>query len=100
MNAQRILIQRIEDREAKVAIIGLGYVGLPLAVEFASAGLETVGIDLREEKVGQINTGESYIADVPSSTVRNLVEASNCGRPPIRLRWARSIASTSRCPPR
>ena len=75
MNAQRILIQRIENREAKVAIIGLGYVGLPLAVEFASAGLETVGIDLSQEKVAQIAAGESYIADVPSSIVRDLVEA-------------------------
>ena len=75
MNAQRILIQRIEDREAKVAIIGMGYVGLPLAVEFASAGLETVGIDLSQEKVAQITAGESYIADVPSSAVRDLVDA-------------------------
>ena len=75
MNAQRILIQRIEDREAKVAIIGLGYVGLPLAVEFASAGLETVGIDLSQDKVAQIAAGESYIADVPSIAVRDLVEA-------------------------
>jgi UDP-N-acetyl-D-glucosamine dehydrogenase len=75
MNAQRILIQRIEDREAKVAIIGLGYVGLPLAVEFASAGIETVGIDLSDEKVDAINVGESYIADVPSIAVRELVEA-------------------------
>lgn len=74
MNAQCILIQRIEDREAKVAIIGLGYVGLPLAVEFASAGLETVGIDLNEEKVTQVNAGESYIADVPSIAVRDLVD--------------------------
>ncbi len=74
MNAQRILIQRIEGREAKVAVIGLGYVGLPLAVEFASAGLETVGIDLSEDKVAQIGAGESYIADVPSSKVRGLVE--------------------------
>ena len=75
MNAQRILIQRIEDREAKVAIIGMGYVGLPLAVEFASAGLETVGIDLNQEKVDQVTAGESYIADVPSIAVRDLVEA-------------------------
>ena len=75
VNAQRILIQRIEDREAKVAIIGMGYVGLPLAVEFASAGLETVGIDLNQEKVDQVTAGESYIADVPSIAVRDLVEA-------------------------
>ena len=75
MNAQRILIQRIEDREAKVAIIGMGYVGLPLAVEFASAGLETVGLDLSKEKVGLVNAGESYIADVPANVVRDLVAA-------------------------
>ncbi len=75
MNAQKILISRIEDKDAKVAIIGLGYVGLPLAIEFASAGLETVGIDLSEEKVRQINAGESYIPDVPSSAVEGLVKA-------------------------
>ena len=51
MNAQKILISRIESGEAKVGIIGLGYVGLPLAVEFASAALETTGVDLSEEKV-------------------------------------------------
>ena len=59
MNAQKILISRLEGGETKVAIIGLGYVGLPLAVEFATAGLETVGVDLSEEKVAQINAGKS-----------------------------------------
>ncbi|MCH2659499.1 NAD(P)-binding domain-containing protein, partial [bacterium] len=79
MNAQKILISRIESREAKVAIIGLGYFGLPLAIEFASAGIETTGVDLSEEKVAQINAGESYIADVPSAEVRVLVEAGKLG---------------------
>ena len=62
-----------------MAIIGLGYVGLPLAVEFASAGLVTTGVDLSEEKVAQVNAGESYIADVPSAEVRGLVEAGMLG---------------------
>ena len=79
MNAQKILISRIESGEAKVGIIGLGYVGLPLAVEFASAGLETTGVDLSEEKVAQVNAGESYIPDVPSAKGRELVEAGKLG---------------------
>ena len=94
MNAQKILISRIEAKEAKVAIIGLGYVGLPLAVEFASAGLETVGIDLSEEKVGQVNAGESYIGAGTWS------REANSRRRPIRRRWPRSTASAYRCPRR
>ena len=53
------LIEKIERREARLAVIGMGYVGLPLAVEFASGGIETVGIDLSEEKVAGVNEGRS-----------------------------------------
>ncbi len=63
------LIKKIEAKEAHVAIIGLGYVGLPLAVEFASAGLKTTGIDLNEEKVALVRRGTSYLADVTDEEV-------------------------------
>ncbi len=63
---------RLADRTARVGIIGLGYVGLPLAVEFARAGFRTVGIDLDVAKVAAVNRGESYIPDVPTSAVAEL----------------------------
>jgi UDP-N-acetyl-D-glucosamine dehydrogenase len=68
------LVKRIQSKDVNVAIVGLGYVGLPLAVEFASAGLQTTGIDLNSAKVKQILAGESYIPDVPSDRIHALVE--------------------------
>src|SRR4051794_40403744 len=67
------LRRRIDTRAARVGVVGLGYVGLPLAVELARAGFETVGIDLDPRKVAAVNAGESYIPDVPTSDVRALV---------------------------
>src|SRR5262249_8333169 len=58
------LIDRIERRTARCGVIGLGYVGLPLALEFARAGVRVVGIDLDERKVQAIEAGRSYIVDV------------------------------------
>ena len=68
------LKKKIDRKELKIGIIGLGYVGLPLAVEFAKAGFDTVGIDIDPKKVSTINRGESYIPDVPSDEVKQLVE--------------------------
>jgi len=67
------LLEKITNRTAKVGVVGLGYVGLPLAVEFGQAGFPVTGIDLDARKVGQLNRGESYIQDVPSSAVAPLV---------------------------
>ena len=64
------LIEKIRERRACVGIIGLGYVGLPLAVEFAKAGLRTVGFDVDTDKVQMIGSGESYIGDVPDDEVQ------------------------------
>jgi len=58
------LLERIEKREAKIAVIGLGYVGLPLAVEQAKAGFSVIGIDRNAERVAMVNQGENYIPDV------------------------------------
>jgi UDP-N-acetyl-D-glucosamine dehydrogenase len=68
------LINRLTNRNAHVAIIGLGYVGLPLAVNFAKAGLRVTGIDLDRRKVEGVNRGESYVEDVPSAEVAALVK--------------------------
>ncbi|HUA57492.1 MAG TPA: nucleotide sugar dehydrogenase [Verrucomicrobiae bacterium] len=68
------LQEKIAAHTARVGIVGLGYVGLPLAVEFAKAGLHVTGIDLVESKVERINAGDSYVQDVPTATVSELVE--------------------------
>jgi UDP-N-acetyl-D-glucosamine dehydrogenase len=70
-----ILAEKIRTRKARVGIVGLGYVGLPLAVEFAKAGFEVTGIDISEEKAGRVNAGDSYIGDIASSTLAPLVES-------------------------
>jgi len=69
------LIKKLTDRTARVGVVGLGYVGLPLAVVFAEAGFNVVGIDPIEEKVASVNRGESYILDVGSDRVAGLVKA-------------------------
>ena len=69
------LADKIAAHEARVGVIGLGYVGLPLAVEFAKAGMKTVAIDIDAEKVEQINRGESYIGDVSGDEVKAVVES-------------------------
>jgi UDP-N-acetyl-D-glucosamine dehydrogenase len=68
------LEEKIKSRTARVGIIGLGYVGLPLAMEFAKAGFRVTGIDIQESKVMQLNRGESYVQDVPTDTVKKWVE--------------------------
>ena len=67
------LKRRVASREARVGVVGLGYVGLPLAVEFAEAGFRTVGIDIDPAKARGVRQGRSHIEDVPSETVRRLV---------------------------
>jgi UDP-N-acetyl-D-glucosamine dehydrogenase len=69
------LIKKFEDRTARVGVVGIGYVGLPLAVVFAQAGFTVVGVDPIAEKVDAINRGESYILDVDSAEVEALVKA-------------------------
>jgi UDP-N-acetyl-D-glucosamine dehydrogenase len=67
------LIERLADKSARIGVIGLGYVGLPLAVEFAGAGFEVTGIDVQQAKVDQLNNGVSYIQDVETARVKELV---------------------------
>jgi UDP-N-acetyl-D-glucosamine dehydrogenase len=69
------ILNKISERRAVVGVIGLGYVGLPLAVEFASAGLQAIGFDLDQSRVNAINAGRSYIPDVPTEIVGALVKA-------------------------
>jgi len=68
------LKEKIETKTARVGIVGLGYVGLPLAVEFAKAGFHVTGIDLQQSRVDRLMKGESYVQDVPSGEVAKLVK--------------------------
>ena len=68
------LIDKINNKSAKVGVIGLGYVGLPLAIEFVNAGYEVVGIDTDEDKVTNLNLGINYIKDVDNDLLKNSVE--------------------------
>ena len=67
------LEEKILSRTAKVGIMGLGYVGLPLAMEFGRCGFNVIGIDPDESKVDQLNRGKSYVRDVPESAISGLV---------------------------
>jgi UDP-N-acetyl-D-glucosamine dehydrogenase len=68
-----VLEEKIKSRTARVGIIGLGYVGLPLAMEFAKAGFSVTGIDIQPSKVSQLNRGDSYVQDVPADTLKKWV---------------------------
>jgi len=67
------LLDKIRGRKARTGVIGLGYVGLPLAIEFARAGFKAVGIDVDERKVDAVNAGTSYIVDTSSEEIASLV---------------------------
>jgi len=76
-NIKETLIKKIENHEIVVGVVGLGYVGLPLAVEKAKAGFKTIGFDVQQEKVDLVNQGHNYIGDVVDD---DLVKLVNAGR--------------------
>lgn len=71
------LIKKFRDRDANVAVIGLGYVGLPLSVELAHAGFKVIGYDVSKAKVALINSGCSDIADIPDAAVKEVVKSGH-----------------------
>ncbi|MHB0965965.1 MAG: nucleotide sugar dehydrogenase [Bellilinea sp.] len=73
-DTRQVLIEKLRNRSAKVAVVGMGYVGLPLAVVFAEAGFQVTGIDLDSRKVETLNRQESYILDIPTAQVADLVK--------------------------
>jgi UDP-N-acetyl-D-glucosamine dehydrogenase len=84
------LIQLITNKQAHVGVIGLGYVGLPLLVEFTSKGFQGTGFEVDEAKAKQINAGTSYIGDVPSRKLKEVVDAK-------RLRATTDFSHLSEC---
>jgi len=74
VSTKQTLLNRLQDRTAIVGIVGLGYVGLPLAVEFAKAGFNVIGVDVSQAKVSQLNAGSSYIPDISTEELQPLVQ--------------------------
>jgi UDP-N-acetyl-D-glucosamine dehydrogenase len=74
MNHKENILQKISSNTEVTGIIGLGYVGLPLAVNFAEAGVKTIGFDKNPQKVDSINHGENYIEDIRDAVLREVVE--------------------------
>ncbi len=69
------LSSKIKNRKAVIGIVGLGYVGLPLAIRFAQEGFRTIGFDIDTEKINKINAGESYIHYIKDTTIRSITNA-------------------------
>ena len=69
------MLRKIENREIIVGVVGLGYVGLPLAVEKAKAGFKTIGFDVQAQKVEMVNAGHNYIGDVVDSDLAGIVKS-------------------------
>jgi UDP-N-acetyl-D-glucosamine dehydrogenase len=90
MNQKAQLEEKIRGGSARIGVIGLGYVGLPLAVEYSQAGFDVTGFDLVQEKVDAVNAGRSYVKDVPSERVSGLVAEE-------RLRATRDFARLGEC---
>ncbi|MGH9821428.1 MAG: nucleotide sugar dehydrogenase, partial [Pyrinomonadaceae bacterium] len=85
----RDLKDKIRQRTAKVGVVGLGYVGLPLAIEMAHAGFDVTGMDLVRERVDSVNSGISYIPDVAGETLLSIVSTN-------KMRATQSLAAAEK----
>lgn len=82
MSSERLSLEsKIASRQARIGIIGVGYVGLPAAVSFARAGFRVVGVDIDAEKVREIRSGRSYIPEVSADDLASLTAGRSCGEP-------------------
>ena len=75
MSMKETLIQKIQDKTLRCGVVGLGYVGLPLAVDKAKAGFRTIGFDVQQEKVDMVNAGHNYIGDVVDADLKEIVSS-------------------------
>lgn len=74
MDYEKMLLKKIDDRTLKLGVVGLGYVGLPLALAFAKAGFHVIGVDVAQEKVEALKAGRSYVEDVADDTLKEHLE--------------------------
>ena len=75
MSAHQALLQKLKDKSARIGIVGLGYVGLPLGLRFSEAGFAVTGLDIDPDKVKALNAGRSYIAQIPAERIAKAVKA-------------------------
>ena len=73
MSIKNELIEKIQSKTLTMGVCGLGYVGLPLAVDKAKHGFKTIGFDVQEQKVAMVNAGQNYIGDVVDADLKELV---------------------------
>ena len=67
-----MLLQKINNKQARIGVIGLGYVGLPLVIEFCKAGYSVTGLDIDKKKIEMLSQGKSYIKHIPDESIRLL----------------------------
>jgi len=70
-------LQKIKEKKARIGIIGLGYVGLPLAIEFCKVGFRVIGLDIDNEKINLLSQGKSYINHIPNKNINDLIQGNN-----------------------
>src|SRR5271166_1398940 len=75
MQVAENLLNKIENKTARIGVLGLGYVGLPLALEFARKGFPVTGFEVRKDLIASLRRGLSHVADIPSETVRDMTRA-------------------------
>ena len=71
-----VLLDKLQDRSARIAVLGQGYVGLPLTVSLAEVGFSTVGLEVNERVANQLRTGKSHVEDIPDSALASVIEAN------------------------
>ena len=69
-------LQKIKEKKAHIGIIGLGYVGLPLAIEFCKTGFQVTGLDIDQEKIDLLSQGKSYISHIPDENINHLIQGN------------------------
>ena len=97
-NVKAELLKKIEDKSAVVGIVGLGYVGLPLAVEMAKAGYKTIGFDVQAKKVDSVNAGHNYIGDIVGDTLKEMVDTGYL-RATSNFDFIKDVAAAAICAP-
>lgn len=98
MGIKEQLLQKINTRQAKIGVVGLGYVGLPLVVAFAQAGFQVVGVDVDPGKIATLQKGQSYIADVSDADLAPLIQ-NGCFQPTTDYAQLADVDTISICVP-